>query len=507
MDNDDLNYEIISFNDTSDEKEESVPELSEETSAAPSIADALKNMKAHTKNKQKRSRVLGLCAFGLSLLAGILLLIVAGNALIAFLNKELALEHIRLVFSGVIISVIISFIALVLSIVTYFLKKQRKGFAITANVISILILLSCGAAVYGYQYMFGGLKQDDKFNQLTAEQLYVKQVESDGEIVRQKIEFQPTTPPEEIESQIEQIVNEKSESNTDIDIEWENLTVKDLPEDVLEKMNSEESEDKSYLTDDHAQILNFALFGLDEIGSSDSIMIFSFDRVHKKLKLISLPRDSYVVVPAWQTYAKLAYPYVWGGAEWAVGTINYNFSMNITEYITVDMSQLEKIIDLVGGVYVDLNYDELNYLRKYPGLNYGRCLLNGKVAVHYSRIRESSATDNEEKRTGRQREVLMSIMQRVKEMSWTDYPKFIRACLEMCTTSFDNQEIMQLCTEALQNDYTIEQYALIQHLDYWGGVLGEEKYFYVVYDLNRASDVLYSIIYEELYISGYKDEE
>ena len=42
-------------------------------------------------------------------------------------------------------------------------------------------------------------------------------------------------------------------------------------------------------------------------------------------------------------------------------------------------------------------------------------------------------------------------------------------------------------------------------MDYWGGNLGDEQYFYVVYDLNRASDALYRIIYEDLYVSGYMD--
>ena len=40
-------------------------------------------------------------------------------------------------------------------------------------------------------------------------------------------------------------------------------------------------------------------------------------------------------------------------------------------------------------------------------------------------------------------------------------------------------------------------------MGWWGGLIKE--YFYYVYDLRRASDRIYRIIYEELYISGYDD--
>lgn len=466
------------------------------------IEDALKKISAYKKPQRKKSRSMGLIAFLLSLLAGLAVLIVCGSALLSLLNRSLTLGQIRLVLNGVLLAGIVSFIALVLSIVTYFIKSQRKGFAITATVLSCLILIVCSAGIYVYGYTFGQIQQDEAFNQLSQEQLHVQNIQGDGEVNRDSEVPVSTVAKEEIEI----IVMEKVESNPEVEVEWEHLTDEDLPEEALDKANGGDPYSKSYLTGDHSKIQNFALFGLDKVGSSDSVMIFSFDRIHHKLKLISIPRDSYVILPAWGSYVKLAYPYLWGGAEWAVGTINHNYSMNIMEYIAVDMEQLADIIDLVGGVNVHLDYAELRYLSRFPGLTYGENLLSGEVAVLYSRIRESSATDNEKNRTGRQREVLMSIMNQLDKLSWSDYPEFIRTCLGMCTTSFDNEQLMELCAEVVQNNYTIEQHALLDHLDYWGGKLGQEQYFYVVYDLNRASDRLYRLIYEDLYVSGYEED-
>ncbi len=451
--------------------------------------------------RKKKRRILGLSAFLSSLLALGILVAFLLNALLAFMDKELDIGDINSTIYAVLASAVLAAIGFLLALTTFFLRRQKKGFAISGLILSLLILLISGATIYGYDYVFGAMNQDDSFDELSDEEIYVVQTEQDGVISREKEEI-TTLAPEEIESIIKQKENQIDE------VEWEHLTDEEIPEEALEKMNTGAPDGPSYLLSGHEDISNYLLFGTDEAGSSDAIMIFSVDRVHHKIKLISIPRDSYVQIPAWGSYAKLAYPYNWGGAEWAVGTINHNFSLNVTEYITVDTIQLADIIDLVGGVYVDLDYAEVNYLsHRFYGINYGRCLLMGDAAVLYARIRQSSVTDNEAKRTGRQREIIMSLLESAKAMPMTDYPEFIRSCLGMCTTSFNNEELMELCVEVVQNNYTIEQYALIDYVDYWGGRLGQERYFYVVYDLNRASDALYRIIYEDLYVSGYSDAE
>ena len=45
------------------------------------------------------------------------------------------------------------------------------------------------------------------------------------------------------------------------------------------------------------------MFGLDSGSASDSVMLVALDRVHQKIKLISLARDSYVFIPEFGSYA------------------------------------------------------------------------------------------------------------------------------------------------------------------------------------------------------------
>ncbi len=476
--------------------QESFAPLMEEEEAATYLPRREECEEEYEQAPEKKSRVMGLCAFGFLLLSGLILIFIFANALLSYLNKNLGMSEIQLLIKGIVIAGGAALVAFLIAFATYFMRKQKKGFAIVSTVFSVLIICISGLVTYGYQYMFGSIDKDNAFNDLSKEDLHIVQTEDDGEIVRESILPVATIGRDEIESMLGE--------DPGLEIEWEHLTNSDIPQEALDKMNTGAPEGKSYLKGDHKQILNFALFGLDEVGSSDSIMVFSLDKVHKKIKLISIPRDSYVQVPAWGSYAKLAYPYVWGGPQWAVGTINHNFSLNVTDYISVDMMQLEDIIDLVGGVEVDLDYKEINYLASkghYNNIYYGKCRLGGAAAVTYARIR----TDSEQIRTGRQREVLISILNTIKNKSWTDYPEFVRACLGMCTTSFENEQLLELCAEVLQNNYVIEQHALIEQMDYWGGKIGKEQYFYVVYDLNRASDRLYRMIYEDLYVSGYKD--
>ena len=246
------------------------------------------------------------------------------------------------------------------------------------------------------------------------------------------------------------------------------------------------------------------LFGLDGVDSSDSVMLVALDRVHQKIKLISLARDSYVFIPEFASFSKLAYSYTWGGAAMAVKNLNYNYYLNVSDYIAVDFDQLAEIIDRIGGVTVNIDEDEARYLSGYPNVHVGDCLLDGETAVSYARIRKSSATDSDRKRTGRQREVILSILNTLQTMPLSQYPGFVRDCLGMCATSFEAETLLTMAAETLGQNYTVEQYFFPEgQVDWWAGLIKE--YFYYVYDLRRASDRIYRIIYEELYISGYDD--
>lgn len=446
------------------------------------------------RNRKKR-KLLGRFSLGMALLALVLLLAVGAYSVWSLWKGRLNPSDVHLVIPVVIVVMVIAGISVLAALLCFFLRKQKKGTAVVGLILSLLLIAVCALGLYAYNYLFGEMEHDTEFNEHSNEELNVVTVGDNGAVIRETQKPQETISKEEFE--------EKYQNK---EISFEQLQDEDLPEEALEVIRPDPT-GVSYLLEGHEQISNYLLMGIDRTGASDAVMILSVDRYHQKLKLISIPRDSYMLIPEWNSHKKLSYTYYWGGAQMSVSTINYNFFLNITDYIAVDIDQLGDIIDYVGGVTVNLDWDEVRYLQRYGSYTAGDCHLGGEAAVLYSRIRQSSSSDNEINRQGRQREVITSLLHSAQQMSMSEYPGLIRECLGLCTTSFNSEELMELALEVLQGNYTLEtDYALINEVEYWGGNLGSDNLFYCVYDTHYASDRLYRIIYEDLYVSVYPDK-
>lgn len=259
---------------------------------------------------------------------------------------------------------------------------------------------------------------------------------------------------------------------------------------------------------ENADIKNIAIFGIDsknsDKGRSDATMILSIDYEHNKIKLCSIARDTLVYIPDKDVYEKFTHAYAYGGAALAVKTLNTNFNLNITDYVAVNFSEMAEIVDMLGGVEVNLSSAEIPYIGQnastsglYAGDN---VTLNGKQAVAYSRIRY---LDSDNVRASRQREVMNSIFNKARNMSATQYPELIRQGLSMCTTSLDYSEIFGFSKILLSDQLTLEQEALPgDDLEAWGGIMSSSGAWCYVYNLHDASDKLFTFIYEDLYTNS-----
>ena len=210
-----------------------------------------------------------------------------------------------------------------------------------------------------------------------------------------------------------------------------------IKEEVVEQEKEQEKE--------KGKIINIALFGIDsrspeEKGRSDSIMIASLDNEHKKIKLTSIMRDTYVDIPG-RGMDKINHAYAFGGPELSLQTINQNFNMNIREFAAVDFSGLEHIIDALGGVEIEIKPNEVSHV---PGSSAGKQVLDGKQALAYSRIRYTGDGDFE--RTERQRAVLEKIINKGLNAGVMQYPKILNIILPYIETSISKNEILKLGT-------------------------------------------------------------
>ncbi|MGL4989728.1 MAG: LCP family protein, partial [Sarcina sp.] len=225
------------------------------------------------------------------------------------------------------------------------------------------------------------------------------------------------------------------------------------------------------LSDKYSHVKNIALFGVDEEegggGRTDSIMVATIDTKTKKLKLTSFMRDSYVEIDG-RGGDKLNAAYSYGKEELAMKTLNKNFDLNLTEFVSVNFSSLPKVIDKIGGVQIDVLPNELAETNKYITDNNqrlnknsqqlssaGKQKLDGVQALAYSRIRYLKGDDFG--RTERQRKVLNSVLEKVLSMSVTSYPGLLSEIFPMVKTNLTMGEIMDMGKDVVSIGNNLEQ--------------------------------------------------
>jgi len=180
--------------------------------------------------------------------------------------------------------------------------------------------------------------------------------------------------------------------------------------------NSAAIEEQDDLVND-SMVLNVLLIGSDSMsvgdgGRSDSMILLSLDARHKKIKLTSLMRDIWVTIPG-HGQDRLNASYAFGGPQLTMETIAKNFGILVDRYAVVDFEGFLKIIDILGGVDLELTADECAYINKYSQDKHtlrgsGVKHLTGLQALHYSRDRNSIGSDYD--RTSRQRNLLKALV-------------------------------------------------------------------------------------------------
>lgn len=113
-------------------------------------------------------------------------------------------------------------------------------------------------------------------------------------------------------------------------------------------------------------VLNIMLFGEDTrsgmaTGNSDTMVLLSVDTRHRKMKMLSFMRDTYVDIPGYGEN-RINAAYTIGGAALTVSTIQKNYGIKIDRYAVVDFSSFKKIIDVLGGLDVELTAEEVDYI-------------------------------------------------------------------------------------------------------------------------------------------------
>lgn len=236
-----------------------------------------------------------------------------------------------------------------------------------------------------------------------------------------------------------------------------------------------------------SKVLNVMLFGEDNskktsssgFGLSDTMIMMSIDNRHKKLKLTSFQRDTYLYIPG-HGYNKLNASYTLGGAKLSVQTIEANYGIKVDRYAVVDFESFKKIIDTLGGIDIELTEDEILYInyqmykngqsseyttiKDPPGVVH----IDGQEALWYARDRgldqnedgnEIGIDGDDWDRTSRQRNLLETVFNSMKSADLTQIISIVSSVGPLVTTNLKKDEITALVSHALTYlSYDVEQY-------------------------------------------------
>lgn len=290
------------------------------------------------------------------------------------------------------------------------------------------------------------------------------------------------------------------------------------------------------------KITNVALFGIDSrqvdsfTGLSDSIMILSLNSETKKVKVISVMRDSLVPITynGKTVYGKINSAYK-KGPEVAIKTLNTVFGLDISEYATVNFYGMADIIDAVGGIDVELTKGELNtygydhgvrvnfgingmieeqcgymgldpssYYIKEAGLHH----LNGVQAVAYARIRHAAnieGTNDDFGRTDRQRYVMEQLFNKAITLNTAQYISLAKSLIPCSETSLSYSQIISLAVNILLDSPTFEQsrVPLTEYQMPSKSISGYGSCLY--YDLDYAGKIIRAFIYNDITPEDYME--
>ena len=287
-------------------------------------------------------------------------------------------------------------------------------------------------------------------------------------------------------------------------INFDKLDKSDLG--VNEDLYTEVSDNVS--KEEFEKIKNVALFGIDS-GRSDAIMIASINQVDKTIKLISIPRDTYVSV-AGHGKTKINHAYAYGKEQLALKTINSNFGLNISEYVTINFKGLINVINKIGGIELNISKAEKDYINEFVHesyeltgkpvqllSSYGKVKLTGEQALTHSRNR---TIGNDFTREERQRDVLTAVMNKVSTMSITQLWSLSDSVLSEVKTNLNVSECMGIASDVLGNTSSyLNNIASKQIPSEDDGGKGDNinGIYYYVCDLQKASKSMKNIIYGE----------
>jgi LCP family protein required for cell wall assembly len=190
-------------------------------------------------------------------------------------------------------------------------------------------------------------------------------------------------------------------------------------------------------------------------------------------------------------------------------TVNEILRLNIKNYVLVDFSMFEKLVNKMGGVTIRMTGAEISAandniagLNKERGVSYlwdgfifanaGNVRLTGKQALAYARIRK---IDSDFKRTSRQFNVLTAIFAKFRAMNLTEQYALLDEMLPLIETDLTGPSIISYAIDVLSTDTSGLLHLTVPIEDHYksGSVKGS---FALLFDMPATALETHAFIYD-----------
>ncbi|WP_080872523.1 LCP family protein [Oceanobacillus timonensis] len=240
--------------------------------------------------------------------------------------------------------------------------------------------------------------------------------------------------------------------------------------DSYEDDGREKSDLRDFEVDPNIDNVSMLIIGVDSnehrdnAGSSrsDALMLATFNKEEKSVKLVSIPRDTYTYIPELGREDKITHAHAAGGPKATIDTVENMMDIPVDYYVRVNFHAFVDVVDAIGGIDVDVPYEfeESDSMDKRDAIHLqpGEQAVDGEEALAFARTRK---LDNDIERGKRQMEVVNAVADKATSLgSVFQYDDLIAAVGNNMNTNMSFKEMMTFITFATDGlnieDFTLE---------------------------------------------------
>ncbi|WP_433744845.1 LCP family protein [Falsibacillus pallidus] len=195
---------------------------------------------------------------------------------------------------------------------------------------------------------------------------------------------------------------------------------------------------------------------------SDALILATLNKKDKSVKLLSIPRDSYVYVPKVGYKTKITHAHAYGGPKATIDTVENLLDIPVDYYVRMNFYAFMDVVDAVGGIEADVPYsihekdseDHHNAINLKPGMQ----KLDGEEALALARTRKQ---DNDIERGKRQQKLMKAVMDKAVSVgSISKYDDIIEAVGDNMKTNMTFSEMKSFVSYATSGHLNIETLTL-----------------------------------------------